>query len=260
MKGEPMTKTLRSARQVAVQALALATILSSLAGLGFSMAHAEYPERVITAIVPFAAGGANDIVARVVTPYLTSRLGQSVVVQNRPGAAGNVGILAAAQAKPDGYTILFSATASTQNPALFKMLPFDPLKDIVPVAELAEGPYAVFVKASSPVHTFKDLIEVARNNPGKLNGSAGGIGTRLSIELFNLQYCSKAFQVCGLCRFCRNGMETACRKRKSVRGGYAEFVALHEEVLVRFPDTIGFDVACMLGVATGVALSHPLIF
>ena len=151
-------------------------------------AYAEYPERVITAIVPFAPGGANDIVARVITPYMAQRLGQSVVVQNKAGAAGNIGITATAQSKPDGYTILFSATASTQNPALFKTMPFDPLKDIIPVAELAESEYALFVKAASPIRTFKDLIDEAKKNPGKLNGAAGGIGTRLSIELFNEQY------------------------------------------------------------------------
>jgi tripartite-type tricarboxylate transporter receptor subunit TctC len=151
-------------------------------------AYAEYPERVITAIVPFAPGGANDIVARVMSPYLAQKFGQSVVVQNRPGAAGNVGIDATAKSKPDGYTILFSATASTQNPGIFKTMPFDPLKDIVPVAELAESEYAIFVKVASPIHTIKDLLEEAQKNPGKLNGAAGGIGTRLSIELFNQQY------------------------------------------------------------------------
>jgi tripartite-type tricarboxylate transporter receptor subunit TctC len=178
-----ISKTCRAAgvsRRLAMTVLCLMTISAP--------AYAEYPERVITAIVPFAPGGANDIVARVMSPYLAQKFGQSVVVQNRPGAAGNVGIDATAKSKPDGYTILFSATASTQNPGIFKTMPFDPLKDIIPVAELAESEYAIFVKVASPIHTIKDLLDEAQKNPGKLNGAAGGIGTRLSIELFNQQY------------------------------------------------------------------------
>jgi tripartite-type tricarboxylate transporter receptor subunit TctC len=150
-------------------------------------ALAVYPERVIRAIVPFAAGGANDTVARVIGPQLANALGQPVVIDNRPGAAGNIGIDITAKSAPDGYTIIFSASASTQNPALFRKLPYDPIKDIQPIAELGYGPYAIVTNSALPVKSLKELIDYARANPGKLNGAAGGIGTRLSIELFQIK-------------------------------------------------------------------------
>jgi len=150
-------------------------------------ALAVYPERVIRAIVPFAAGGANDTVARVIGPQLANALGQPVIIDNRPGAAGNIGIDITAKSAPDGYTIIFSASASTQNPALFRKLPYDPIKDIQPIAELGYGPYAIVTNSALPVKNLKELIDYARANPGKLNGAAGGIGTRLSIELFQIK-------------------------------------------------------------------------
>jgi tripartite-type tricarboxylate transporter receptor subunit TctC len=148
---------------------------------------AEYPERLIRAIVPFAAGGSNDTMARLIAPELTKTLGQQVIVENRPGAAGNIGIDAVAKSPPNGYLILFSATASTQNPALFRKLPYDPLRDIQPVAEIGQAPYVFIVNPAVPARTLQELINVARRNPGKLNAAAGGIGTRLASELFRIQ-------------------------------------------------------------------------
>jgi tripartite-type tricarboxylate transporter receptor subunit TctC len=148
---------------------------------------AEYPERLIRAIVPFAAGGSNDTMARLMAPELTKALGQQVIVENRPGAAGNIGIDAVAKSPPNGYMILFSATASTQNPALFRKLPYDPLRDIQPVAEIGEAPYVFIVNPAVPAKNLQELIAVARRNPGKLNAAAGGIGTRLASELFRIQ-------------------------------------------------------------------------
>ena len=150
--------------------------------------HAQYPERLIRAIVPFSTGGTNDITARMISPHLSKALGQSVVVENRPGAAGNIGIEAVAKSAPDGYTILFSATASTQNPALFRNLRFDPITDIQPVAAIAEYPYAVVVTTQLPVKNLRELIALAQKNPASLNASAGGIGTRLSVELFKIRH------------------------------------------------------------------------
>ncbi|MSP97935.1 MAG: tripartite tricarboxylate transporter substrate binding protein [Betaproteobacteria bacterium] len=150
-------------------------------------ARAEYPERLIRAIVPFSTGGTNDITARLIAPHLGKRLGQSVVVENRPGAAGNIGIEATARSAPDGYTILFSATASTQNPALFRNLRFDPITDIQPVAAITEYPYAIVINTHLPVKSVRDLIKLAQKNAGRLNASAGGIGTRLSVELFKIR-------------------------------------------------------------------------
>ncbi len=162
-----------------------AAFISVLAGA--ATARAEYPEHLIHGIVPFAPGGTNDIAARLVSPYMSKILGQSVVIENKPGAAGNVGIEALAKSAPDGYTIIFSATASTQNPALYRTLRYDPINDIQPVAVIMESPYAIFVNPHLPVKNLLEIVALARKRPGSLNASAGGIGTRLSVELFKIQ-------------------------------------------------------------------------
>jgi tripartite-type tricarboxylate transporter receptor subunit TctC len=153
-----------------------------------SAAWAEYPERLIRAIVPFAPGGSNDTMARLISPELSKALGQQVIVENRPGAAGNIGIDALAKSAPNGYTILFSATASTQNPALFRKLPYDPLRDIQPVAEIGQAPYVFLVNPAVPARNVRELINLARKYPGKLNAASGGIGTRLASEMFRIQH------------------------------------------------------------------------
>src|SRR5262249_29265944 len=158
-------------------------LLAALCGT----AAAQYPERLIRAIVPFAAGGSNDTMARLMAPELTRTLGQQIIVENRPGAAGNIGIDAVAKSPPNGYMILFSATASTQNPALFRKLPYDPLREIQPVAEIGQAPYVFIVNPAVPARSVRELIDLARRNPGKLNAAAGGIGTRLASELFRIQ-------------------------------------------------------------------------
>ena len=168
------------------------TVFSTLAAVvAFALAPcaawAQYPERLIRAIVPFAPGGSNDTMARLVSPEISKALGQPVIIENRPGAAGNIGIDAVAKSAPNGYMILFSATASTQNPALFRKLPYDPLRDIQPVAEVAQAPYVFIVNPSVPARSIQDLINIARKHPGKLNAASGGIGTRLSSELFRIQ-------------------------------------------------------------------------
>ena len=148
---------------------------------------AEYPDRLIRAIVPFTPGGSTDTMARLIAPELSKALGQQIIVENRPGAAGNIGIDAVVKLPPNGYTLLFSATASTQNPALFRKLPYDPLRDIQPVAELGQSPYVFLVNPRVPARNVQDLINLARKLPGKLNAASGGIGTRLSSELFQIQ-------------------------------------------------------------------------
>jgi len=163
------------------------TALLAISLFAASATHAQFPDRLIRAIVPFSTGGTNDITARLIAPHLAKTLGQQVVVENRPGAAGNVGIEAVAKSAPDGHTILFSATASTQNPALFRHLRFDPLNDIQPVAAIADYPYAIVVNAQLPVKNVRELIALAQKNRDTLNASAGGIGTRLSVELFKIR-------------------------------------------------------------------------
>jgi len=159
-------------------------MLAALCGVA---AAAEYPERLIRAIVPFAPGGSNDTMARLISPEIAKTFGQQVIVENRPGAAGNIGIDAVAKSPPNGYMILFSATASTQNPALFRKLPYDPLRDIQPVAEIGQAPYVFLLNPRVPARSVQDLVNLARKYPGKLNAASGGIGTRLGSELFQIQ-------------------------------------------------------------------------
>jgi tripartite-type tricarboxylate transporter receptor subunit TctC len=169
-----------------------AAIIAFALGATATPARADYPERLIRAIVPFATGGTNDITGRLISPYLAKALGQQVIVENRPGAGGNIGLAATAKSAPDGYTILFVATGATQNPALYRNLGYDPIADIMPVAAIAESPYAIVVNRSLPVKNVTEFIQFARKNPGKLNASAGGIGTTLSVELFKIQTQVKA--------------------------------------------------------------------
>src|SRR3954464_13195967 len=109
-------------------------------------ARAAYPDRVITLIVPFAAGGPTDIIARIISTAFQKSLGQSVVVENRGGAAGNIGMTLAARAAPDGYTLLLASTAIAVNPALFNNLGYDPFKDFTPISELVNAPNVLVVK------------------------------------------------------------------------------------------------------------------
>jgi tripartite-type tricarboxylate transporter receptor subunit TctC len=160
----------------------LCTLLTCTATAGSAWAQ-QYPAKPIQAIVPFAAGSSNDIMARLVTPPMTRSMGQTVVVQNMPGADGRIGIAALAKAAPDGYTILFSGGAISLIPALRKNVPYNPDKDIQPVAELASGPYVIVVNPKVPAKSLKEFVEYARKNPGKLNGSSGGNSTFMSLVL-----------------------------------------------------------------------------
>jgi tripartite-type tricarboxylate transporter receptor subunit TctC len=159
------------------QALAL---LCAAAALPFtpSAAHAAYPDRVITLLVPFAAGGPTDIIARIVSVAFQKSLGQSVIVENRGGGGGNPGIAAAARAAPDGYTLLLTSTAIAVNPALYQNLPYDSLRDFVPICELVNAPNVLFVRSESPIKSVADLVAHAKARPGALNYSSPGAGTK----------------------------------------------------------------------------------
>jgi tripartite-type tricarboxylate transporter receptor subunit TctC len=158
---------------------ALVGILAALAlPLGCALSHAAYPERVITLIVPFPAGGPTDIIARIVSVGLQKSLGQSVIVDNRGGGGGNPGMAIAARAQPDGYTLLLTSTAIAVNPALYKNLPYDPLKDFAPICELVNAPNVLFVRSDSGIRSVADLIARAKAAPGALNYSSPGAGTK----------------------------------------------------------------------------------
>jgi tripartite-type tricarboxylate transporter receptor subunit TctC len=153
-----------------------------------SVARAQtYPSRPVRIIVPYAPGGAPDIVARVIAQWLSERLGQPFVIENRPGAGGNIGTEAAVRAAPDGHTLLYVVTANAISATLFDNLKFDFIRDITAVAGIIRVPNLVSVNRSLPVETIPQLVAHAKANPGKLNFGAPTAGTvPLSGELFKM--------------------------------------------------------------------------
>ena len=148
-----------------------------------------FPSRPITLIVPFAAGGPTDIIARIIAQSLSQSLGQSVIVDNRAGGGGNLGIAMVARANPDGHTLLLTSTAIAVNPGLFESLPYDPLKDFVPISELVNAPNVLFVKPDSGITSIADLVAKAKAEPNKYNYASPGVGTKshLTGELLKLR-------------------------------------------------------------------------
>lgn len=147
---------------------------------------ADYPVRPVRMIVPLAPGGGSDIVGRFVAQALTDRWGQSVVVDNRPGAGSIVGTGIAAKAAGDGYTLLVSSSSIAISPALHRSLPFDVRRDLAPVTLLASQPSLLAVHPAVPAHSVRELIDLARARPGKLAYASAGVGsaTHLGSELF----------------------------------------------------------------------------
>ncbi|MEK6594378.1 MAG: tripartite tricarboxylate transporter substrate binding protein [Pseudomonadota bacterium] len=161
----------------------IATLALPASGLCFAQA---YPTKPIRFIVPFSAGGASDIIARIVQPKLSEGLGQPVVIDNRGGAAGIIGTALAAKADPDGYTILVVPASHSVNASLYARLPYDSVKDFAPVAMLDIGPQMLAVHPSLPAKSVATLIRLAKAQPGSLHYSSGGVGAggHLSGELF----------------------------------------------------------------------------
>jgi tripartite-type tricarboxylate transporter receptor subunit TctC len=147
----------------------------------------NYPTKPINMVVPFAPGGASDLVARIISPLLIKELGQQIIVDNRGGASGNIGVAYAARGAADGYTLLLGNIGTMAiNPALFKKFPVKPVRDFIGVTQVVDAPTALVVHPSVPVKTVKEFIEYAKGRPGKLNfGTAGpGSNGRLEMELF----------------------------------------------------------------------------
>ncbi len=137
-----------------------------------------FPSKPITLIVPQSPGGANDVIARAIANKLGNRMGQVFVVENRAGAGGNVGTSFVARAPADGYTLLLTAqSAQTINPALYRKIPFDPVKDFAPIMTVATAPYLLAVNPNVPANNLRELIALAKTNPGKLNIASAGNGT-----------------------------------------------------------------------------------
>ena len=141
---------------------------------GANVARAEYPEKPITLILPLGAGGSHDRNARVFTSVIPQYLGNAIIVKLMPGASGQTGTAAAAKAKPDGYTLLFTHNYFDQLQQHVKKLPYDPLKDFVTVAKLNSGNFSVIVRSDSPFKTWQELVAYAKKNPGKLKFAHSG--------------------------------------------------------------------------------------
>jgi tripartite-type tricarboxylate transporter receptor subunit TctC len=150
----------------------------ALGAAATAAAQDKYPAKPVTIIVPQAPGGANDTVARILAAKLSETMGQQFIVDNRPGAGGNIGTAAAAKARPDGYTLLLTVnSAHVINPFLYKNAGFDPVKDFEPVTPIATVAYVLVVNPSFPAKTLKELIDLAKAKPGDLQYASAGNGT-----------------------------------------------------------------------------------
>ena len=156
----------------------LAALLIAAAALSTAQAQAQaWPSKVIRIVVPFAAGGTSDILARAIGPKLTEAWGQSVIVESRSGANGNVGADYVAKSAADGYTVLLSDVGALAiNPSVYPNMPFDPVKDFAPVIMVSYSPHVLGVHPSLPVNNVRELVEYAKANPGKLNFANSGNG------------------------------------------------------------------------------------
>jgi tripartite-type tricarboxylate transporter receptor subunit TctC len=173
--------------------LLLAASLAPLAWPGRALAQAGQPLRIV---VPFTPGGSTDILARALAPKLQSALGQNVIVDNKPGAGGSLGAGEAAKAEADGNTVLMGHIGTLGvNPSIYPKLAYDPLKSFVPVAWVARVPNVLVVSANAPSKTFKDFIERARANPGRLTYSSGGNGSAAHITFESLKLRAKIFML-----------------------------------------------------------------
>lgn len=146
----------------------------------------DYPTKPIRMVVPFPPGGATDILARILGQQVSESIREPVVVDNRPGAGGNIGARLAAQAPSDGYTLFICAVGVTISPSIYAKLGYDPVKDFAPVTLVASVPLIVVVHPSLPVNSMQELVGLARSQPGALNYASGGVGTsgHLATELF----------------------------------------------------------------------------
>ena len=147
-----------------------------------------YPYKPVRLIVPYAPGGGVDIVARALAHELTKRMGQQIIVDNRTGAGGNIGSDVVAKATPDGYTLLIASPANAINPSLYAKMPFNPARDLTPVALIATVPAVLLASPALPVKTVKELVALAKAKPGTLNFGSGGSGTteHLAGEMLNV--------------------------------------------------------------------------
>jgi tripartite-type tricarboxylate transporter receptor subunit TctC len=153
-----------------------------------AQAQSDFPNKPIRIVVPFAAGGSTDVLARVTGQVISKALGQTAVVENRAGASGNIGAEAVARAAPDGYTLLFTSTNLTLNPAVTKNLPYDAVRDFQPITMVAFAPMVLITRPDFGGNSIRDLVAYVKANPGKTNFSSSGKGgaPHLAGEMFKL--------------------------------------------------------------------------
>src|SRR5688572_7509673 len=168
--------------------MSMRPLLAVLLLLFLSAAHAQYPNRPLKLIVPFPPAGATDIVGRIVAQKLSERLGQPVVVENRPGAGGSLGSDLAAKSPADGYTILMATSSTHSIGPVLQKVPYDPIKDFTPITHVANVPNVLVVSPKLEVKNLKELVALARAQPGKLNYASAGTGsiTQLNVEKLKL--------------------------------------------------------------------------
>ena len=176
---------MRLPRRRFLELAAAAAALPAVSSLAYAQA---YPTRPIRIVVGYPAGGSTDLVARIVGQWVSERLGQPIVIENKPGAGTNLAAQTVVAAPADGYTLLFAASTYAINATLYDTLPYNFQRDIVPVAGLAELPLVMDINRSLPVNTLAEFIAYAKTNPGKINFASFGVGTiaHLAIELFRL--------------------------------------------------------------------------
>ena len=169
-------------RRSALRGLLVAGLCSAAP---LAMAQDAWPSKPVRMVVPFAPGGSTDVIARMLGQKLSLMWGQPVVIENRAGAGGNVGADVVAKAGADGYTLLFASGSITINPQLYKRMPFDTRKDLVPITNAAQGPMLVVVPEASPAKTLKDLIAMAKARPGAVNFGSAGVGSQVHMAAEN---------------------------------------------------------------------------
>lgn len=168
--------------------LCFATSLGLSVGPGHAWSQSPWPTKPITIVVPFTPGTGIDVIARTIAPKLHHRVGQPVVVDNKPGASGNIGFGFVANATADGHTLLLTANGFVMNPGLFQSVPYDPVRSFLPIAQAATGALAFAVNPEFPARTLRDAIQLFKSKPGKYAYASPGNGTpqHLAMELFKL--------------------------------------------------------------------------
>jgi len=209
-----------------------------------------YPTRPVRIVVPFPPAGGADIAARLLAQWLSERLGQQFVVENRPGAGGNIGTEAVVRASPDGYTLLLTLSPNAVNATLYEKLNFDFIREIAPVGSISRESNLIVVHPSLPPKSVPEFIAYAKANPGKLNFVSGGSGTtpHMAGELFKMM--TGVLALNGACSACRSparlGLCNKIHRQMNVHLGAQiwnfEFICPQYEPLLRFPRRIDIEV------------------